>query len=640
MAWFLAGKSPLRGRPGSDAPSGKAAGNAASLARGLLPLAAVLLIVPWLFGDFFAYQLGLYLLYGIVAQGIALTWGRAGFLSLGQALFFGLGAYLGAFALKSPAGPTVQAALLLAAVLAPAVLAYIVGVLVFMRRHESGPYFSLITLALVMFGYQLANQWSSVTGGFNGLGNVPVLFGLDRYTGHYYLIVAVCLASTALVAWLIRTPLGTLWAATAQSENRLQFFGFATHRLKAAAWAVSALMGGLAGVLFASHQGLVTPQETSVILSAELVIWTAVGGRAGPYGALLGAVGIGLLSTELREQFAYWEAIVAIVFIVVVLRFPEGLGGALARLGQYARRAFTSAAPRAGDAGTGAGVEANDDQAPAVGPFESGGAASDSDDIPRPFFRRKGDSIALNINDVHVSQGPVRILNGLSLDAARRGLLCLIGPNGAGKTSTFNMLTGRLPLARGGVSFNGRDVSGLSAPAMARLGVGRKFQIPSVFPALSVRDNLCIALWANRARGRALLSNGVRGWNTSMLQFLMQSFPFLRDGSDELAGSLSQGQRQMLEFAMTALTEPLLFLLDEPCAGLSVDETRHLSRVIAETVGRLEACALIVEHDMAAVEALSDHVYVLHQGRLLAQGTYAQIKQNAQVRAVYAGGAK
>jgi len=175
---------------------------------------------------------------------------------------------------------------------------------------------------------------------------------------------------------------------------------------------------------------------------------------------------------------------------------------------------------------------------------------------------------------------------------------------------------------------------------MARLGVGRKFQIPSVFPALSVRDNLCIALWANRACGRALLGNGVRGWNTSMLEFLMQSFPFLRDGSDKLAGSLSQGQRQMLEFAMTALTEPLLFLLDEPCAGLSVDETRHLSRVIADTVGRLEACALIVEHDMAAVEALSDHVYVLHQGRLLAQGTYAQIKQNAQVRAVYAGGTK
>ena len=94
----------------------------------------------------------------------------------------------------------------------------VIGVLVFMRRYESGPYFSLITLALVMFGYQLANQWSSVTGGVNGVGNIPVLFGLDRYTHHYYLVAAVCLASTALVAWLMRTPLGTLWAATAQND--------------------------------------------------------------------------------------------------------------------------------------------------------------------------------------------------------------------------------------------------------------------------------------------------------------------------------------------------------------------------------------------------------------------------------------
>jgi branched-chain amino acid transport system permease protein len=175
---------------------------------------------------------------------------------------------------------------------------------------------------------------------------------------------------------------------------------------------------------------------------------------------------------------------------------------------------------------------------------------------------------------------------------------------------------------------------------MARLGVGRKFQIPSVFPELSVRDNLCIALWANRARGWALLGNSVRGWNTPTLEFMHRSFPFFAQTLDEPAGALSQGQRQMLEFAMTALAEPLLFLLDEPCAGLSVDETRHLGSVIAETVGRLDACALIVEHDMAAVEALADHVYVLHQGRLLAQGDYAQVRRNAEVQAVYAGGSK
>lgn len=589
------------------------------LVPGLVALGVVLLAVPQVFGDFFAYELGLYLLYGIVAQGIALTWGRAGFLSLGQALFFGLGAYLAAFALKDPDGYAVRAVLLLVAVLAPAVLAYVVGVLVFSRRHESGAYFSLITLALVMFGYQLSNQWSAVTGGFNGLGGVPVLFGLDRYAQHYYLIVAVCVASTAFISWLARTPLGTLWAAVAQNENRLQFFGFATHKLKALAFAISGLLCGVAGALFASHQGIVTPQETSVILSAELVIWTAVGGRTSPYGALLGAVGIGLLSTGLREHFVYWQAMVAIVFIVVVLRFPQGVGGALSSL---VLRMWRILAPTAA-----ARREA----------FPSQG---DGTPAPPVSFRRGGADVALAMSGVHVQQGSVRILDGLDLTVARQGLHCLIGPNGAGKTSTFNVMTGRLPLALGTVHFNGRNVSGLSAAAMARLGLGRKFQIPSVFPELSVRDNLCIALWANRAHGLAFLGNSVRDWRSPVLGAMCQAFPFFEEMANAPAGSLSQGQRQMLEFAMTALTEPLLFLLDEPCAGLSVDETHHLSRVMVDTVRRLEACALVVEHDMSAVEALADYVYVLHHGRLLAEGTYAEIREDVRVRAVYAGGGK
>ena len=216
-------------------------------------------------------------------------------------------------------------ALLGVAALVPAALAWLVGRLVFARRHESGPYFSLITLALAMLGFQVANQWSGVTGGFNGLGGIPDIPLLDRYGSLYYLVAALSVVVTAIFVWLGRTPLGTLWSAIAQNENRLQLFGFATDRLKAAAFAVSAAAAGLAGALYAAHQGLVTPQATGFLLSAEFVIWTAVGGRASPYGALLGAVGIGLLSAELREQVSWWEAAVALVFIGVVLQFPGGL---------------------------------------------------------------------------------------------------------------------------------------------------------------------------------------------------------------------------------------------------------------------------------------------------------------------------
>jgi branched-chain amino acid transport system permease protein len=631
--------------------------------RATVVLAGVLLLVPVVGGDFFAYQIGLYLIYALVAQGIALAWGRVGFLPLGQSLFFGLGAYIGGFGLKAigdafpdatvslaalPAAlpsPAVVAAALLATVavlaaaaLLPAALAWGVGRLVFARRHESGPYFSLITLALAMLGFQVANQWSSLTGGFNGLGGIPDIPLLDRYGSLYYVIAAVVVVMTAAFVRIGRTPLGTLWSGIAQNENRLQLFGFATDRLKALAFATSAAAAGMAGALYAAHQGLVTPQATGFLLSAEFVIWTAVGGRSSPYGALLGAVGIGLLSAELREQVSWWEAIVALVFVGVVLRFPGGLIGGLRAAGNrllagLARlRRPGSADPEAhpgAQSGAQSGVGVNDRRAGDDGSSNQAAAAA----APRQAAR-------LRYQGVQVRSHGVDILAGLDLDIGGGGIHCLIGPNGAGKTSTFNVLTGRLPLTAGRILLDDVDVSNRRADAVARLGVGRKLQIPSVFPALSVADNLRIAIWANRLRRRQWLQGDARHWTTPLLQALRQELEFLDAAAERPAGELSQGQRQMLELAMTLLSEPRLLLLDEPCAGLSPQETRRQIGIILIGVRTLGATALIVEHDMAAVEALASKVHVLHQGRLLASGTLAQVQADAAVRSVYAGGRK
>jgi branched-chain amino acid transport system permease protein len=593
----------------------------------LLALAAALVLVPVIGGDFVAYQIGLYLIYAMVAQGIALVWGRAGFLPLGQSLFFGLGAYLAGFALKATTNGLLLVGLLAGAALLPAALAWLVGRLVFARRHESGPYFSLITLALAMLGFQIANQWSSLTGGFNGLGGIPEFPGFDRYGNLYYLVAALSVALTGAFAWLAASPLGTLWAATAQNENRLQLFGFATDRLKAIAFAISAGAAGIAGALYAAHQGLVTPQATGFLLSAEFVIWTAVGGRSSPYGALLGVVAIGLLSAELREQVSYWEALIALVFIAVVLRFPGGMIGALERVRDaLLRRPLAATSP--GDAAQVVPGLA----APAV--RHARGSATRSDGAASTPAAR------LRYQDVRVHRHGVRILDGLQLEIAGGGIHCLIGPNGAGKTSTFNVLTGRLPLVSGSILLDDRDVSGLRADVVARMGVGRKLQIPSVFVGLSVADNLRIALWANRPGGAALLRQAPRNWRTAGLDSIQQQLEFLQTSADRKAGELSQGQRQMLELAMTVISEPRLLLLDEPCAGLSRQETARQTDLIASSVRALGATALIVEHDMAAVEALAARVHVLHQGRLLASGTMAQIQADDAVRAVYAGGRK
>jgi branched-chain amino acid transport system permease protein len=568
-------------------------------------LAAALVAVPVLGDDYLAYQLGLYLLYGMVAQGIALTWGRCGFLPLGQALFFGLGAYASGGVLKAA---QVQPLWWLAwplAVLGPALLAWALARVLFARRFESGPYFSLITLALAMLGFQIASQWSSFTGGFNGLGGIPDLPGLDRYSTLYGLIAVLVLATTAAWVALDRLPIGTLWRATAEQEDRLQFFGFATDRLKAAAFGLSGALAGLAGALYAPHQGLVTPPVAGFQLSAELLIWAAVGGRRSPYGALLGAVGIGWLSATLRQSFGYWEVIVALLFIAVVLRFP---GGAVSLAAPLWRRLARRSTPHAAVS------------AP-----------------PAPGAR---DNEMLDFEGVSVRQHGVTILDGLDLRVGTRGVHGLIGPNGAGKTSAFNALTARLPLATGHIRWCGEDLAGLTADAIARRGIGRKFQIPSVFPSLTVAEHLRIASWAQRAGRLDLLRMRTHHWRTPLRDVLEARLPFLVEAADRPAGELSQGQRQMLELVLTVLPEPRLLLLDEPCAGLSTHETTQQLALIEVAVDRLRCTALLIEHDVSAIERLATHVHVLHQGRRLASGTLAQLQADATVQAVYAGGRK
>jgi branched-chain amino acid transport system permease protein len=290
-------------------------------------LAVLLIAFPWISDSFTAYQLGLYLLYGMVAQGIALCWGRAGFLPLGQALFFGIGAYLSGAALKADLGWALLLPAFAVACLVPALLAGFIGALVFNRQTGSGPYFSLITLALSMLGFQLANSLSGITGGFNGMTGIPGLPGVDTYETLYFVIVGVLTASTLVLAHVMRAPFGQLLIAIRENEERLQFFGFRTSMLKAAAFAISGGIAGLAGALYAPHQGIVTPQAVGFVLSAELLIWTAVGGRFGLIGPVAGAVLIGFMAAGLRDSFRYWEVAVALVFILVVLKMPGGSAG-------------------------------------------------------------------------------------------------------------------------------------------------------------------------------------------------------------------------------------------------------------------------------------------------------------------------
>ena len=563
-------------------------------------LVAALAVLPQLVGEFWAYTLALYFLYAIASLGIGLCWGQAGFLPLGQAMFFGLAAYLSGLSLIHFKDSWLLLLLLPGAALAPGLLAYGIGLLVFRGRTLSGPFFAMITLALTLLAFQIANSWNDVTGGFNGLKNIPGLPGLSDFTDLYYIsavALAVCLLA---IAWLRRAPAGVLWRAVAQNEQRVRFCGFAVQNVKAAVFGLSGVLAGIGGALYAPQQNLVTPQLCGFILSADLVIWAAVGGRATLYGPVVGAVLIGILTADLRDEISYWEVILAAIFIVVVLYFRQGLMGFVEPLFERLSR---RRAPRALDS-------------PA-----------------RP--QASGDT-GFALDDVRVRIGSVSILEGLDLAIDGPGIYCLIGPNGAGKTSCFNAMTGELPVRSGQIRIFGTARTGTAADLLSRIGVGRKFQAPSLFPDLTVAENFNIGLWGGRARLRDLLGMRSHGWTSAILREAQARFPFLAE-EDRRAGDLSHGQRQILELAMVLIAEPRLILLDEPSAGLSQTETQEVIEAIRWVSGRLNASTVIVEHDMTFVRELADRIFVLHQGRLLASGTVAEIQADNRVRAVYVG---
>ncbi|HVO06857.1 MAG TPA: ATP-binding cassette domain-containing protein [Burkholderiaceae bacterium] len=563
-----------------------------------------LMLLPLVAGEFWAYQMSLLFLYAIAALGVGLCWGRAGFLPLGQGLFFGLSAYLSGLALIAfDQSPWLLLLLPLAAI-ASGALAFGIGALVFRRRGESGPYFSMITLALALLAGQLANNWESVTGGFNGLKGIPGLPGLDSFVAAYYVAAVALVLSCLAAAWLYRAPLGVLWAALAHNERRVVLFGFDTNRLKAAAFGVSGLLAGVGGALYAPQQGLVTPQLCGFVLSADLVIWAAVGGRGRLLGPVLGALLIGALTSALRDSFRFWEIGIAAVFIAIVLAYPQGLIGAFAPLerwwGRHRKPLPALAAP----------------------PREQ----------PETAAR-------LVLEDVDVKVGDVLILDKLSLAIERAGIFCVIGPNGAGKTSTFNLLTGELRLRAGRVRFDGLAIERRPTHQIVALGIGRKLQIPSVFAHLPIADNVSIALWGGRTRRSDLLRPRLRRWATPLLAALRERYPFLAD-SQRTAAELAHGERQILELALALLGEPRLLLLDEPCAGLSPQETAQVIDVIRWASERSRATIVVIEHDMSLVRKLADHVFVLHNGRLLAQGSVAQVQANPLVKAIYVGAEK
>jgi len=246
-----------------------------------------------------------------------------------------------------------------------------------------------------------------------------------------------------------------------------------------------------------------------------------------------------------------------------------------------------------------------------------------------------GSEIILETEDLTKEFAGFIAVNGVSLRVKRRTVHALIGPNGAGKTTCFNMLTKFLRPTRGRIVFNGNDITALQPADVARLGLVRSFQISAVFPHMTVLENVRVAL--QRLRG-----NSFDYWRSASVldQYNERALELIADVdlssfADWLAVELPYGRKRALEIATTLALDPEMLLLDEPTAGMGHEDIDRIAQLIKRVAA--DRTVLMVEHNLSVVADLSDHITVLTRGRVLAEGNYATVSNNTEVREAYMG---
>lgn len=233
----------------------------------------------------------------------------------------------------------------------------------------------------------------------------------------------------------------------------------------------------------------------------------------------------------------------------------------------------------------------------------------------------------LEVQGISKTFGGVRANRDVSLTVGASTIRCVVGPNGAGKSTFLSMLSGHTRPDTGRVVYKGRDITGWPPHRVAKLGVVRKFQRPSFYPALTVAENLTIPALATGARGAR-----VRTAVESVAEQVS-----LTDALQTRAAHLPHGRTQWLEVGMLLARQAQLMLLDEPTAGMTPEETAMTSQLIARLVKDNGVSAIVIEHDMGFVRSLNSEVTVLHLGQVIAEGPMSSIERDEQVRAVYLG---
>ena len=575
--------------------------------KGNLELWANLLIISWAAafmlwqGVGFAIAIGtVFAIWAILAVSLNLVVGYTGLLSVGHIGFFGIGAYATAILtsdaayeqLRTEAIPTFGwpffAALPVSVALA-GVVAIVVGV-AFNRFRDD--IYVLVSFGFAVIAFNLFLNWRPLTRGAFGIHEIarPEIGGWTLNGAFEFLVlVLVFLAIVVLISWFIVTSsFGRVLRAIREDEQAIAVFGYQTTHYKLAIWVISAMMAGLAGALFAAGPASSTPIPSSC--------WNRSSSSPSSSWAAGHDLGIAAGGDGLRDA---------------------GGGHALSAVSAHRVR-------RPGAAGCAGGAAGAAHAVPAAGPGREISAVTTELD-PRLF--------ALETKAISKSFGAVRAVDQLSMSVFREWITCIVGPNGSGKSTLINLLSGMLPLDEGIVVIDTVGIRVLKAHETPDHGITRTFQEVRLFDQMSVWDNIMVGLTERRLLPSLLEREKSR--HEEKAEDILRSVG-MWEKRDAMAGDLSYGQRKLLEIGRVMALDVSIFLFDEPFAGLFPRMLERVKAILKEMRER-KRTIIFVSHNMDIVRELSDHIFVLDSGRLLAVGEVDEVLGRSTVIDAYLG---
>jgi ABC-type branched-subunit amino acid transport system ATPase component/ABC-type branched-subunit amino acid transport system permease subunit len=594
----------------------------------LVACCAALAVLPAVLPDYLQDVMTKALIMGIFAMSLDLLLGYTGLFSLGHAAFLGMGGYAAGMLMIRYEVLNLWAGLV-AGVVVAAIAALLFGLLALRVR---GAYFLLVTFALGQLAVAAARDWAylspvgSGTEGLIGIGLPSFGSSLDSSltTSDFYLVTAVALVLSFLaLRHLLTTPLGYALQGVRESEPRMRALGYNTWTVKYVVYVVGAAFAGLAGALLAYSDGIAVPDTFGVNTSTLVLLMVLIGGAGTLYGPVLGAIllvfGEYYASSSAAER---WPLILGALFVVTVMFARHGLAVAVVQRWRRHVARDGGRRPRVAERDEHSGAEV-DSLGPVAAPVRAAGAPWTSTEV------------ALEVDGLAKHFGGVRAVQDVSLAVGKGERLAVIGTNGAGKSTLFKLIAGDLAPTHGRVALFGSDITGTPVHRRARLGIGRSFQLTSLFPHMTVWTNGWLAVqgvqpWRMQATRRAT-SHSDAG---SRLEGLLSDWG-LWELRDVPVAELGYGDQRRLEIVVALASDPRVLLMDEPTAGQTMEESQALARHL-RALPR-DVTVVVIAHDMDLVFSVADRIVVMHEGRIVASGTGEEIQNDAAVQESYMG---